>query len=195
MSYKYKLRWQAWLKDQQGISLIEILAAVTIISIISVTMMGYFIAGLNKSADESRRVIAVNLARLKAAEIKEKLKPEAVYKQFTKALKPGLNTFNKASTLPVIEHLLEEASINGSIYRFKLAIRKDPGVRSEQLAALMSSSSPDDYLLDMSITVNWDNSADSDSTDSTPHPTKSTTIDTYLVSKIEVIPNGQSNGK
>ncbi|NHN29573.1 type IV pilus modification PilV family protein [Paenibacillus agricola] len=176
MGYRQKLRLRAWLEDQQGISLIEILAAVTIISIISVTMMGYFIAGLNKSADESRRVIAANLARLKAAEIKEKLKPEEAYKHFIKALEPGLNTFNQDSKLSDMGELLEEDSINGSKYRFILAIRKDPGVRSEQLATLMNSSSPDNYLLDMSITVYWDNSADS-----TPHPTKSTTVDTYLV--------------
>jgi prepilin-type N-terminal cleavage/methylation domain-containing protein len=174
-----KVRWRAWLEDQQGISLIEILAAVTIISIISVTMMGYLIAGLNKSADESRRIIAANLARLKAAEIKESLKTSTDYGRFALALKPGLNTFNKDTELPVEyrnQQPLEVDIINGSTYRFILSIRKDPGVRSGQLAAMMSPSSPDDYLLDMSITVYWDNSAGS-----IPHPAKSTTIDTYLV--------------
>jgi type II secretory pathway pseudopilin PulG len=174
-----RIRWRASMEDQSGLSLIEILGAVTIISIISITMMGYFIAGLNKSADESRRIIAANLARLKAAEIREILKTSTGYKRFAQALAPGVNTFKKDTELPDDYRnlqLLEMDNINGSIYRFIVSIRKDSGVRSSQMAGLMNSSSPSDYLLDMSITVYWDNR-----TDSMPLPTKSTTIDTYLV--------------
>ena len=50
--------------------LVEILIAVTIMSLISVTMMSYYVSALEKSADESRRIIAVNLARSKLSELK-----------------------------------------------------------------------------------------------------------------------------
>jgi prepilin-type N-terminal cleavage/methylation domain-containing protein len=64
-----KLWWGK--QDEQGMTLVEILIAVSIMSIISVTIMGYFVSAIEKSADQSRRVIAANLARMKMAEIRQ----------------------------------------------------------------------------------------------------------------------------
>lgn len=182
---RFKTARQSWkarlagLKEQRGFSLVEVLGAVTIISIISVTMMSYFIAGLNQSADESRRIIAANLARMKAAEIKESLAPYAAYEPFARVLSPGVNRFVSDAELPAgyrNRMLLEPDQINGSSYRYILTFNSTVDTRGKQLDDLMSFSPPSEYLRGMSITVSWDNQSVP-----VPLPAKSTTIDTYLV--------------
>jgi Tfp pilus assembly protein PilV len=176
-------RFRFWLEDQRGLSLIEILGAVTIMSIISVTLMGYFITGLNKSEEQSRRIIAVNLARLKAAEIRQSIKPSDIYKDFLVTITDG--KYDEHTILGTID--LSNQKVNGTTYHFKVSLekRKDASLtastsmkRNDELSKQMAIlSSPDQYLIPMSITVYWDNDNSVAS--------KSTAIDTYIVNRGE----------
>jgi type II secretory pathway pseudopilin PulG len=172
---RLKNRLRSWLEDQRGLSLIEILGAVTIMSIISVTLMGYFITGLNKSEEQSRRIIAVNLARLKAAEIRQYLKPNSSYTNFIGPIPSNaVNTFNT-----VIGHIrLDPKQVNGTTYQYLVSLdSRITQVRNAQLDNQFQSllSTPDQYLIPMSITVFWGN-------DSTLRA-KSTAIETYVVNR------------
>ncbi|MBO9609395.1 MAG: hypothetical protein J7639_25805 [Paenibacillaceae bacterium] len=177
-------RWRRWLADQQGISLIEILGAVTILSIISVTLMGYFVSGMEKSADASRRNIAANLARLKVAEIREEYHTRSAFDQFVDSFAPGTETgtetYRNDDALPLAlkgKNLLTPVAINGTEYRFTLTVQ--PTARIGALEDFTSNDSPGgmgNLLFPLSVTVDWDDTE-------TPHAAKQTTIDTYLVNR------------
>jgi len=176
-------RWCRWLADQQGISLIEILGAVTILSIISVTLMGYFVSGMEKSADASRRNIAANLARQKVAEIREEYHTRSAFAQFVDSFAPetetGAGTYRNDDALPSAlqeKNLLTPVAINGTEYRFTLTVQRTPRIGA--LEGFTSNASPGigNLLFPLSVTVDWDGTE-------TPHAAKQTTIDTYLVNR------------
>jgi Tfp pilus assembly protein PilV len=186
---RLKSRIRSWLEDQRGLSLIEILGAVTIMSIISVTLMGYFITGLNKSEEQSRRIIAVNLARLKAAEIRQDVKKSSDYSDMLS---------NNSSSSPQIYNSvrgigsgavsLSDLPVNGTTYHYRVSLdsqlntsttagRRNLTLKEPPMNAM---TTPDEYLIPMTITVYWDND-----TGINILPAKSTAIDTYVVNRGE----------
>lgn len=178
-------RWRRWLADEKGISLIEILGAVTILSIISVTLMGYFISGLEKSADASRRNIAANLARLKAAEIRELTRQQADFDQFASVFAADGREYS--SPLPSSftggdpqKDFLRDAVINGTTYRYLLqAGSKLPGRFQTMNSPFVGGAAIDQYLLPFSITVYWDGETER------PRPAKKTSLDSYIINREE----------
>jgi type II secretory pathway pseudopilin PulG len=170
--------WRKQMQDESGLSLVEILIAVTIMAIISVTMMGYFIAAMDKSEEESRRIIAANLARQKAAELRNAFQDQydAVQSalsshdryQFTE------HQANPASNL--MAERLASIAVNGTTYHFLVALDNSTP-RKSQLdgTALLASQN---YLARMLVTVYW-----SDAETFDPPAKSATTIDTYIVKR------------
>lgn len=177
--------WHKMHDDQRGLTLVEILAALVIIAIISVTFMSYFVSALEKSADESRRIIAANLARLKAAEIRHALKPKA---EFDK-LYAGLGTLS--GKLRVNEDLpadfqdkgwLNTAEINGTVYKYILELDSDLPAGSQPRRDVLENlidTSPAQYLIRMTVTVSWGGS----DPEVESRNVNSTQIDTYIVNR------------
>ena len=168
------------IKDQHGLSLIEILIAVTIMSIISVTIMGYFVTAMDRSADENRRIIAANLARLKTGELREMGKKS----DFPASVAAGQSNYQSLldELTAVSERIYSEAApfpgphgtlldptevINGTVYSYKAVLDKvyRPG----------TDASIANYLLRLRVTVYWQEGA------ATLTSTNSTTIESYLV--------------
>ncbi|MFC5531231.1 type IV pilus modification PilV family protein [Cohnella yongneupensis] len=177
---KLRDRWRGWRDNESGITLIEILGAVMILSIISVSLMGYFTSGLDKSADQSRKIIAANLARLKAAEIRDEMKDPANYAKL-QDLSASPYVFKEQSDLPLSLNevdWLAPSNVNGTNYNFIVSLdKRTDNARTAQLDALMNKE-PEQYLVPMSITVYWDVPAGA-----SPAATKSTTIDSYVVNQ------------
>lgn len=173
-------------RDDKGLTLIEILVAVTIMSIISVTIMSYFVAAIERSTEENRRIIAANLARLKVAEIRD------MAKQYT--LDPARSNYHyivdyfSGSTDLVIDHdvihalfttgdyagIVEPETINGTTYYYEITFSKT-NVRMSELD-LLGMGSSDNYLLNMLMKVSW---SDAMST----KPAKETVVDSYIVDR------------
>jgi type II secretory pathway pseudopilin PulG len=116
---------------EQGFSLIDVLAAVTIISIISITVLGYFTAAMERSGDQNKQVIAANLARAKLAELREAIQgpafialyngmlAEAGHKlRLTPSSLGGLSSdLASVFSLPA-GHRLEPTVVNGTSYQY-----------------------------------------------------------------------------
>jgi type II secretory pathway pseudopilin PulG len=116
---------------EQGFSLVDVLAAVTIISIISITMLGYFTAAMERSGDQNKQVIAANLARAKLAELREVIQGSAFTDLYNGILAEPSHTLRVtpnalsglSSELRAIFALpagnrLEPTVVNGTSYRY-----------------------------------------------------------------------------
>lgn len=176
------------IENEQGITLVEILLAVTIMSIISVTMMGYFVSATEKSADQSRRVIGANLARLKAAEIREIFRgaaddPASNYSKLWNEVSGGnpiviANDSQIPASLQSLHHpqnaqkvfsVAPTSSINGTVYRYLLEFSPAEDIGSNEVKA---------YLVKMKVTVYW--TADETTT---PSARSSVAFDSYVRGK------------
>lgn len=162
--------------DERGVSLVEILIGVTIMAIISVTLMGHFTSAMDKSAEESRRIIAANLARLKAAELRDHFKEG--YEASVKAVLADSPKYSGDLAEPadslLMQNLLNSTVINGTTYRFMVQL-SDSAPRWSSTDPFQMDS--DQYLAQMLVTVYW---TGEDSLDPPP-PKSSTTLDTYIV--------------
>lgn len=177
------------LKDERGLTLVEILIAVTIMSIISVSIMGYFVTSVQRSADESRRIIAANLARLKAAEMRDMARSNDVngtdtnYSLLLGAMSGSTAwELSEGSPLPSAfqaryPNVLNPDSINGTTYTYRITLYKE-GPRRATLNGQMSGRA-DRYVARMSVHVAWRTGSGADSS------AGSTTLDTYLIERGE----------
>jgi type II secretory pathway pseudopilin PulG len=159
------------IRDERGISLVEILIAVTIMAFITATLMGYFISAMEKSADQSRRVIAANLARLKVAEVRKLFQESTNYdllepfltanSNFVRLSSNNLTAFSNSGTVaPLFSttniDLSPTAPLNGTVYRYSLELDdKDENRNHDLQGELVSSSDLTDYLIGMKVTVYW----------------------------------------
>jgi prepilin-type N-terminal cleavage/methylation domain-containing protein len=66
-------------KNQKGFSLIEILAAMSILSIITVSLLAYFLQGIDISENQHQRVIASQYAKMKINELRDHFKVTGNY--------------------------------------------------------------------------------------------------------------------
>ncbi|NQX59088.1 type IV pilus modification PilV family protein [Paenibacillus qinlingensis] len=163
--------------NEDGMSLVEILIAVTIMSIISVTLMGYFTSAVDKSAQESRKIIGANLARLKAAELRDTFKngyDAAIMSQLASSPKFSGDLSSNGSQL--MKGRLASTEINGTTYRYLVELDKSYA-RWEAADPFRNDS--DNYMAQMFVTVYWSNA---DSLDA-PSVKASTTLDTYLIKR------------
>lgn len=170
-------QWKEAMQNEDGVSLVEILIAVTIMSIISVTLMGYFTSAVDKSAQESRKIIGANLARLKAAELRDYFKTG-----YDDSIGPILSsnpkfTGNLSSTgSQMMMSRLEPTVINGTTYRYLVELGPS-SPRWESADPFRNDS--DEYLAQMLVTVYWEGQETID----TPSAKSSTTLDTYIVKR------------
>mgnify|MGYP001241989999 CR=1 FL=1 len=117
------------LRGESGLTLVEILIAVTIMSVVTVTMAAYILSAMERSAEQNRRTIAVHLARYKAAELREAFKEPAEYDPLRAYVaSAGTATFTAASAGP-LAGLLNDTVINGTTYRYQVVLRPDADER------------------------------------------------------------------
>jgi prepilin-type N-terminal cleavage/methylation domain-containing protein len=172
-----KKRWKQVVHNEDGLSLVEILIAVTIMSIISVTLMGYFTSAVDKSAQESRKIIGANLARLKAAELRDYFKTR--YDDtigIVLASNPKFSGNLSSSGSRLMNNRLDATVINGTTYRYLVELGQS-SPRWESSDPFRNDSN--EYLAQMLVTVYW---AGVEST-AAPSAKSSTTLDTYIVKR------------
>ncbi|GEM_PF-622806 len=194
-------RAAAFAKGEAGFTLIEIMVAATVLAVVSLSFMGYFVTAMERSADNNHRIIAANLARMKAEELKEAFRTPAPagsldptrYSQLVQALSPGTvltvqreqaNAGHGAMALfngllepytPVDE---EGGSVQATVYRFQVKIDRASDGRLETLNDANRPIFPlymERSLTRMIVTVYW-GAAD----DGSPAASKSVALDTYL---------------
>ncbi|MNZ89096.1 hypothetical protein D3C78_1080010 [compost metagenome] len=192
----------AGLREEKGFTLVEILVAVSILSIISVSFMGYFMTAMERSADNHHRVIAANLARLKAEELKESFRAElpagSSYRNKFEHLAHAMSenssykvTRDTASTggepAKLFEGLLDPfnpvdsytGTIDTTLYRYQVEVSSK---QLDRLQLLRTANAgifqfrTQEALIRMVVTVYW-GAAD----DGSPSAFKSVVLDTYLV--------------
>ncbi|HEY8528438.1 MAG TPA: type II secretion system protein [Paenibacillaceae bacterium] len=171
------------LRNERGFTLVEVLASLTIMALISVTLIGYFVAAIDRSAEESRRVIAINLARLKAAELRDMAKQTTQdgstwYRKLREALPEAPKIFTQDDP-GLFGPLLDSVEILGTTYRYQVTLYRDegePGSHTEWLDGVMGENA-DKYLMRMILRVSWDDAA------SAPSPGKSVVLDTSLIDR------------
>jgi prepilin-type N-terminal cleavage/methylation domain-containing protein len=186
--------WWAGKKDEQGMTLVEILIAVSIMSIISVTIMGYFVSAIEKSADQSRRVIAANLARLKMAEIRQVFRDDTQFENLNNVLDHKTHNTevyaNDADITsdfitykhdydinPYFRFIDSHNEINGTFYRYLVGFDRVTG--TDVSTAIESTSGlVQNYLITLNVTVYW-----TASETTTPSGKFSTTLQSYVVKR------------
>lgn len=171
-----KLEPEQMKRNEDGLSLVEILIAVTIMAIISVTLMGYFTSAMDKSAEESRRIIAANLARLKAAELRDHFKngyEESVKTVLADSPKYSGNLAEPSGSL-LMKDLLDSTVINGTTYHYMVELDDSSSRWADTDPFQMDS---DKYLAQMLVTVYWSG----EESLNVPPAKSSTTLDTYIV--------------
>ncbi|WP_127587852.1 type IV pilus modification PilV family protein [Paenibacillus koleovorans] len=165
-------RFRKQFDNEDGISLVEILIGVTIMAIISTILMGNFTSAMDKSAEESRRIIAANLGRLKVAELRDHFKE--AYEEPMGGETRYSGSLADPSDSAIMEGLLEPTVVNGTTYRYLVRLN-DSHHRWEATDAFKTDSNQ--YLAQMLVTVYWSGEESLE----TPPAKSSTTLDTYLV--------------
>lgn len=149
------------LADERGMTLIEILVAVSILAMISVSIMGVFTAAAERSAEQNRRLIAASLARQKMAEFRQMsrsadMSPPSTNYRILLGMFGGVAelVFSAESPLPApYGGLLDPVVINGTTYRFLATLDKTyPTDWADRMAGLGGH----DELLRLKMTVFWD---------------------------------------
>ncbi len=174
------IRWKRIANNEDGISLVEILIAVTIMALISVTLMGQFTSAMDKSAEESRRIIAANLARLKAAELRNLFKAQDQFEVLKTKVSSAPHYYKyPGGTDPVsdlIGNKLISTDINGTTYQYRVEFdNTSDGNRKQDMDSQLTNT--EEFLARMLVTVYWAGDATSESLP----PRTSTTLDTYIV--------------
>jgi len=175
------------LTDERGLTLVEVLAAITILAVITVTLISYFVAAMERSADESRRIIAANLARMKAAELRQMVKDKDLdsagnYKLFTKNdpdllqsdLQLTTSLFPDNFSSSKYSDILNDSEINGTTYKYAIYLNPN-GVSARTTAVQLKVSDYRDYLLPVRILVYWEGDGSK--------AAKTTTLDSYLIER------------
>ncbi|WP_040952336.1 type IV pilus modification PilV family protein [Gorillibacterium massiliense] len=188
---KYDIR-----HDERGLSLIEVLMAVTIMAIISIVVMSYFVSAMEKSADESRRIIAINLARQMQQEVRRVAADPNVFNELT----------NQVSSAPAPSHsiiltpltldsnslknafMTKDASgaevsrlagqeLNGTEYRFRISLEPTHTLDTLKFGLTDAKAKK---LLRMKTTVYWQIPESAVETQE-PSARMSASLDSYLV--------------
>ncbi len=193
-------KWNTFITNQAGLSLVEVLLSVSIMSFVSLTIMGYFIQSVESSAEDSRRIVAIKLANMKVEQLREALADDgSTFSKLSmmtplfsgeRTLRLTENRFNSPvlnADLQLLEPLSintllrPEKSVNGVNYHyiFELQANEQTGYADafKGFTQGTSSNKPMDFLLKFRLTVYWG------SEDTIAEPTKkmSTYLDSYLV--------------
>lgn len=188
--------------NEQGFTLVEILLSVTLLAVVSISLTGYFTTAMDRSMDNTRRVTAANLARMKAEEIKaafeRPLSGESLYRNKYEQLEtemeenvqyqiddrlasgggPVYGLFDRL--LAPFEPVEDEEQIGDkTVYRFKVSVGSLSADRPEQLRnanAALFSFRPQAKLIRLTVTVYWTAGRDGGVS-----PPRSFELDTYLV--------------
>jgi len=99
------------LQNQKGLSLVEVLLSVVILSFISLSIMGYFVQSVESSTEDSRRIVAIKLAdqtvkqiRNYLADKKNELKDLSVF-----------NSSDSEKSIFVSEKMMTESSFGADL--------------------------------------------------------------------------------
>jgi type II secretory pathway pseudopilin PulG len=191
---------KSMLNNQVGLSLVEVLLSVSIMSFVSLTVMGYFIQSVESSSEDSRRIVAIKLANMKVEQIRETLKDESYVFSKLSVMNPlysgersiritetRLNApvlspdLQQLESIPFDSILLTEKNVNGVDYRYILDLYADEQKQfSDSFSRFTqgdSSNSPLDYLLKFRLTVYWGD----DEMMTTPSKKMSTYLDSYIM--------------
>lgn len=150
--------------DERGMTLIEMLIAVSIMAIISVSVMGVFTAAAERSAEQNRRLIAASLARQKMVEFRQMsrvadMAPPATNYRTLLGTFGGATQLDYSADTPLphpYDGLLDPVVINGTTYHFLAKLDKTyPTDWADRMAGLGGH----DLLLRLRITVFWDGGA------------------------------------
>ncbi|MFD2672552.1 type IV pilus modification PilV family protein [Marinicrinis sediminis] len=151
-------------QNEQGMTLIEILVAVTIMSIVSVWIAGYFVSAMEKSADQSREGIAANLAKMKLGQIRDQLGlkgPYTVLQGELSGVAGGVLKWEEPDDLPaslssIID--IQPVALNETTYHYQVDIGQDARMQTLQtgLDSLTDPYGIDDYMMPIQVTVKWD---------------------------------------
>jgi prepilin-type N-terminal cleavage/methylation domain-containing protein len=192
----------AFVKEESGFTLIEILVASAVLAIVSLSLMGYFVTAMERSADNNHRIIAANLARMKAEELKEvfrkPLPPGSLYptrySQLVQTAASGSlekvrrEQANLNHGIPgLFSGLLEPytpvdssgGSVQATVYRFQVEIGKGQNSRLHAINEANRSLFPlsmEEALFRVIITVFWGAAGDG-----SPAASKSVALDTYFI--------------
>jgi type II secretory pathway pseudopilin PulG len=138
---------------------VEILAAVTIMSVISVTLMGYFVSAMNKSTEQNKRIIGANLARQKAAEVRELYRTNSArYQTLMTSFTPSdhVREYDENNDAQLTNAgFLAPMEINGTKYRFKVQVDNDNARRSQLSLLTSAPGKVDRYVLSLHVSVYW----------------------------------------
>lgn len=155
----------------------EILAAVTIMSIISVIFVGYFVSAMNKSTEQNKRIIAANLGRQKAAEVREFYRTDgagypSLLAGFTASV--HMREFNETNDSQLVHAgFLSPMEINGTEYRFLVQVDNENPRRTVLGTVASAPELVDRYQLNMRISVYWGAEAS--------HEAQKTSMESYVV--------------
>jgi hypothetical protein len=175
--------------NSYGLSLVEVLLSVSLMSFITLTVMGYFIQSVESSAEDSRRIVAIKLAKLKANEIRTLLASEHLTVGELPKMRirhqDVLNNFSDQFTpfrsIGLTDVLAPEIGINKIDYHyiFDFVPVNQPRYAETFQSFTQGSSpyAPKDYLIKLRITVFWGQKPDT----SVPTKKKSTYVDSYVV--------------
>lgn len=180
--------------NQSGLTLVEILIAVTIMSVLSVTIMALFMSGTEKSTQDSKVIIAANLARSKLSELRETFSNTDNYTALrTYFATPSSLVLKNALDIPADLHdqigTVFEEEINNTTYRYLIQINNrnsnEDGTDSRKSvlsAAFPYFSAPntamENYMIKVKVTVYWG----VPETDNPPD-NRAATLDSYLVNR------------
>lgn len=165
--------------DERGMTLIEILIAVAVMSVISVSIMGVFTAAAERSAEQNRRLIAASLARQKIAELRlvsrlnDMAPPAANFDVLLNGLSGAAELVHSADDPLPSPHgsLLDPVTINGTEYRFTAVFSR---TAPPDWSALMAALGGGDALLRVQLTVSWSGG------DATGSAARTVTMEAYV---------------
>jgi hypothetical protein len=175
--------------NSYGLSLVEVLLSVSLMSFITLSVMGYFIQSVESSAEDSRRIVAIKLAKLKANEIRSLLAGEHTaigelpnlrirHQDLMYNLTDELEPFREIGLTNV---LAPEIGINKVDYHYIFDfVPVNQAKYAETFQSFTQGTSPfqaKDYIMKLRVTVFWGQKPDT----TVPIKKKSTFVDTYVV--------------
>jgi prepilin-type N-terminal cleavage/methylation domain-containing protein len=191
--------------NQRGFSLVEVLLSVSILAFISLSVMGYFIQSVESSTEDSRRIVAIKLAKKKVEQIRNAWENE--YLELSKlsifapislentpnSIKLTNQLFSKVdsnsnSDIAILRQVAgqiitsPDLQINEVDYRYVIELSNaQQNAFSENYNRLTQGSAvitPKEYLMKFRVTVYWGDEQD-DATNISAK--RSTYLDSYLV--------------
>jgi Tfp pilus assembly protein PilV len=192
-----KLTRKLW--NESGLSLVEVLVSVSIMSFISLTIMGYFIQSVEYSAEDSRRMVAIKLAKQKIEQLQSNWADDIDAFKKLSIMNPLLDSKRTVLVSPKLlasgsrdenlrwiaetnaaDLLKSERQINNVDYHFMIELSADTQSQYKQtfnrLTQGRSLQLPNDYLIKMRVIVYW-----GDEKDERPPQQMSTYLDSYVI--------------